>query len=681
MRFVVRKGTDPVARADGTLLKALGLPFGGVLKVGKTHVLVRAGATSESTAIYLGPFSLSNSGTSEGQPVDGVRAVLGAASVVVVDGDQLPIDGKVLVRSLQGRPLTSGDRVEVDGSYLGRSEPLPLSIRSVEPGGAGLVGAGTRFIGSKEPLPLGEKPTTTAPAQADREQPAQAITPPAPAGPTTAEALLAGLDAERDLLGGWLSLLTSHENLPAAWGLPRVAGIILEGRQGCGKSELVEAAALECGVKVHEIVVDTVFKPERLLDLLEAAVKIPGPAVIFVDRLEAVAGDEGLAPFRTQVGAVLRWFLDAVAEKVGLACVLGVTSKSNLDPAIAASPLLPRSLSIPPPDLNRRRLLFEAALARVPTDDIDFDMLAGRSAGFSGTDVIASVIHASTRLARAGGKLSTDDLVEAIRDTTPSLGSLSLGEMPNYGFDKVANLAEVKQRLIEAVVWPITEPGRFEAMGIDPPRGILLYGPPGTGKTFVVRALAHEAGAAFFPVKGAELLDKYVGESERGVREVFTRARAAAPSIIFFDEIDALAPVRGRSTTNVTDSVVAALLTEMDGITDRGNVAVIGATNRADLIDPALLRAGRFETQIELGLPDEEARRALIELSDVPFDPEVDRQRLASVTEGMSMADLAGVLREAALTALRQDRNARQVSWPHLVASIERWQRGKAAAG
>jgi transitional endoplasmic reticulum ATPase len=324
-------------------------------------------------------------------------------------------------------------------------------------------------------------------------------------------------------------------------------------------------------------------------------------------------------------------------------------------------------------------------LARVPTDQVDYDLLAARSAGFSGADVLASVIHASTGLARKArsgqaGKLTTDDILNAVKGTTPSLGSISLGEMPNYGFDKVANLDEVKQRLIEAVVWPVTEPGRFKSMGIDPPRGVLLYGPPGTGKTFVIRALAHEAGAAFFPVKGAELLDKYVGESERGVREVFARARAAAPSIIFFDEIDALAPVRGRSTTNVTDSVVAALLTEMDGVTDRGNVAVIGATNRADLIDPALLRAGRFETQIELGLPDPKARRALIDLSDVPFASDIDKEKLAEVTDGMSMADLAGVLREAALAALREDRDANQVEWKHLIGAIERWQRSRAAA-
>jgi transitional endoplasmic reticulum ATPase len=438
---------------------------------------------------------------------------------------------------------------------------------------------------------------------------------------------------------------------------------------------LVAAAASAAGASVHEVLVDQVFKPERLLDLLEAAVKTGAPPrVIFVDRLEAVTGEEGLAPYRTQVGAILRWFLDKVAGTAGLACILGITSRAHLDPAINSSPLLPRTLTVPPPDLRRRRLLFEAALARVPAGDIDYELLAARSAGFSASDVMAAVIQASSRLARRQGELTTERILAAIEETNPSLGSLSLGEMPNYGFDKVADLEEVKQRLVEAVVWPISEPDRFRAMGIDPPRGILLFGPPGTGKTFVIRALAHEAGAAFFPVKGAELLDKYVGESERAVREVFARARAAAPSIIFFDEIDALAPVRGRSVNNVTDSVVAALLTEMDGVTTRGEVAVIGATNRRDLIDPALLRAGRFEVQIELGLPDVGARRALLNVSDVPFAAEVDKDRLAEVTEGMSMADLAGTLREAALAALREDTRAREVRWQHLIGAIERWQ-------
>ena len=262
-------------------------------------------------------------------------------------------------------------------------------------------------------------------------------------------------------------------------------------------------------------------------------------------------------------------------------------------------------------------------------------------------------------------------LLEAAADTTPSLGSMPTGDVPSYGFEKVANLTEVKERLTESVIWPITDPDRFGRLGIEPPRGLLLFGPPGTGKTYVIRALAHESGAAFFPVKGAELLDKYVGESERGVREVFARARAAAPAIIFFDELDALAPVRGRSTNSVTDSVVAALLTEMDGVSDRGQVVVIGATNRKDLIDSALLRPGRLETHLELGLPETSARRALLGITDVPFDDDVDLDVLADQTEGLSFADLTGLLREAALAALRVDPTAPAVRLEHLEQALQ----------
>ena len=274
---------------------------------------------------------------------------------------------------------------------------------------------------------------------------------------------------------------------------------------------------------------------------------------------------------------------------------------------------------------------------------------------------------------RGGGRATTAILLEAIEGTTPSLGSVSLGEMPSYGFERVANLDEVKQRLTEAVIWPIQNPERFESMGIEPPRGILLHGPPGTGKTYVTRALAHEAGAAFFSVKGAELLDKFVGESERGVRELFQRARSVAPSIIFFDEFDALAPVRGNSNNSVTDSVVAALLTEIDGVADRGDVVVIGATNRKDLIDPALLRGGRLETHILLGLPPKPSRMALLKITDVPFADDVDLDRLADVTEGLSFADLTSLLREAALNVLRTDREELQVTWQDLEDALTRF--------
>ncbi len=658
MRFVVRPGSDPFAQADSTLLAAMGLPGGGVVKVGKTHVVVRPGQPPQPTALTLGPRTMANAGCSDGDTVDAVRALLPPAGRVVLEGDTLPLDAQAIAHALQGMPVTPGDTVAVDSAYAagGPDEVIELRIAAVDPTGPALVGGATVVVAAGEAATAVSKEPRAAPTTI----------------PTTSEALLAGLDAELEALAGWLALLTSPADLPAAWGLPRVAGVLLEGPAGVGKSELVSAAAEQAGATVTELSLELVFKPERLLDSLEKAAKgSPTPGVVFLDRLESVAGEEGM--FRTQTAAILRWFLDAVAERPRLACVLGVSSAARLDASITRSPLLPRSLSIPPPDVDRRRMLFEAGLARVPHAEIDYDQLAARTAGFSGVDILAAVVHASAKVARSGARVSQETMVEAVEETIPSLGTVQLGEVPTYGFERVADLAEVKQRLTEAVIWPMTDPARFERMNIEPPRGILLHGPPGTGKTFVVRALAHESGAAFFAVKGAELLDKFVGESERGVREVFARARAVAPAILFFDEVDALAPVRGRSTTTVSDSVVAALLTELDGVSGRGDIVVIGATNRKDLIDPALLRGGRFEVHIELGLPGPEGRRALLDITDVPFDPGVDLDAVVEATEGFSFADLAGALREAALNALRRDASALAVNAADMAAAIRRY--------
>ncbi|MDG2111651.1 MAG: ATP-binding protein, partial [Actinomycetota bacterium] len=610
MKFVLREGSGPEAHADSTLLRAIGLPGGGIVGLGRTHVFVRPGEVTSPTDLMVPAAALRNSGLDVGSGVEVSRAVLPAAQQLVVT--QVPSDGTTLIHGLHGRPMTRGDLVVIEAGYASAefaAEPISLYIVDVVPRGAAVVGPQTRIV-TPDANEAPDPPTRT-----------RAHTPgssAAPTAPTRTEALLAGLDNELDLLAGWFALLAGPGALADAWGLPDVAGVLVAGPDGCGKAELVRAAAARSGCKVVEIDVTLVFKADSLLDRLSAAVNnASGPTVILVDRLEAVTGDDALNTFRSQSLAILRWFLDSVASKPDLACVLGASTVGELHSSISASPLLPRSISIPPPDLARRRLLFQAAIANLPTDDVDLDQLAAISAGFSGADIVAATVQAGAALALNGGVADTSQLVEAIRAVTPSLGSVPVGEMTSFGFDRVANLDEVKQRLTEAVIWPVTQPERFAQLGIEPPKGVLLYGPPGTGKTFVVKALAHEAGAAFFSIKGAELLDKYVGESERGVRDVFERARAAAPSIMFFDEFDALAPVRGSSSTSVSDSVVAALLTELDGVGERGEVAVIAATNRRDLIDPALLRSGRFETHIELGLPAAAARRKMLDLTDV----------------------------------------------------------------
>jgi hypothetical protein len=351
MRFTLRIGTEAEARADGTLLTAMGLPGGGVVAIGSTHVLVRPGETPAPSDLTLPEHVLANAGLVAGTTSDVTRATLPPAAQVVVAGEALPIDGRHLTRALTGRPVSNGDRIHIPAGYGSEdAPPPPLEVVRVVPDDAALVTQATAFTTEDESI---APPLTTHDAGRVAGD-----------GPTTADALLAGLDTELEMLSAWISLLTSADRLPEAWGLPSVAGIVLEGPPGCGKSELVLAAAERAGATVREITVDLVFKPERLVDVLETAVKTTAtPAVLFVDRLDAVAGDDGM--FRTQVAAIMRWFLEAVGESDRLACVLGTSNRAALDDAVADSPMLPRTLSIPPPSIERRSLLFEAARHRL----------------------------------------------------------------------------------------------------------------------------------------------------------------------------------------------------------------------------------------------------------------------------------------------------------------------------
>ena len=315
----------------------------------------------------------------------------------------------------------------------------------------------------------------------------------------------------------------------------------------------------------------------------------------------------------------------------------------------------------------------------MPTGDLDLDEIAGRTPGFVVADLAALVREAALRAASRAStdgqppKLNQDDLVGALSVIRPLSRSASEElTVGNVTLDDVGDMAEAKQALTEAVLWPLQHPDTFARLGVDPPRGVLLYGPPGCGKTFVVRALASTGQLSVHAVKGSELMDKWVGASEKAVRELFRRARDSAPSLVFLDEVDALAPRRGQSfDSGVTDRVVAALLTELDGIDPLRDVVVLGATNRPDLIDPALLRPGRLERLVFVEPPDAAARREILRTAgkSIPLSDDVDLDEVAAELDGYSAADCVALLREAALTAMRRSIDAADVTAADLAAA------------
>jgi transitional endoplasmic reticulum ATPase len=344
----------------------------------------------------------------------------------------------------------------------------------------------------------------------------------------------------------------------------------------------------------------------------------------------------------------------------------------NVDARLRAPELCDRELGVSLPDAATRAALLEVLLRDVPVTDLKLDDIADRTPGFVVADLAALVREAALRAAArasADGRpptLTQDDLTGALSVIRPlSRSATEEVAVGSVTLDDVGDMVATKQALTEAVLWPLQHPDTFARLGVQPPRGVLLYGPPGCGKTFVVRALASSGRLSVHAVKGAELMDKWVGASEKAVRELFRRARDSAPSLVFLDEIDALAPRRGQShDSGVTDRVVAALLTELDGIDPLRDVVVLGATNRPDLIDPALLRPGRLEKLVFVEPPDGEARKDILRTAgkSIPLAPDVDLEALAGDLDGYSAADCVALLREAALAAMRRSIDAADVT-------------------
>ncbi|GGM30982.1 ATPase [Micromonospora sonchi] len=492
---------------------------------------------------------------------------------------------------------------------------------------------------------------------------------------------LPGLRSQAEELIELLDLGFHHREVLGRLGTTVALGVLVAGPAGSGKSALVRAVAAQVGARVQplwapEIAALSNSSAVGRLREVTAEVIAGGPAVLLVTDVEALAPADAPGP----VATVFRQCLAQVVQ-AGAAVVCTTSRPEAVDPALRAPDLLSLRIDVPLPDAALRREQLAVLTRPVPlAEDVRLDEVAGRTPGFVAADLAALVREAGVRAAlrqksAENPTVRMDDFTAALEVVRPTTMAAATLELARVTLDDVGDLVEVKQTLTESVLWPLTYPDTFARLGVQPPRGVLLYGPPGCGKTYLVTALAGTGRANVLSVKGAELLSKWVGESERAVRELFRRAREAAPTLIFLDEVDALAPVRGQATDGgTTDRVVAALLTELDGVEALRNVVVIGATNRPDLIDPALLRPGRLERLVYVPPPDAAARAEILRASarNVPLAEEVDLAALGAELDGFSAADCAALIREAALAAMRESLTATTVTAAHVEAARAR---------
>jgi transitional endoplasmic reticulum ATPase len=475
---------------------------------------------------------------------------------------------------------------------------------------------------------------------------------------------IGGLDEELDLIREMIEVPLSEPERFRRLGIDPPSGVLLHGPPGTGKTLIARAVANEV-----DAYFDTISGPEivskykgeseeRLREAFEQA-EANAPAILFIDEIDSIAGarDED-ADMENRVVAQLLTLMDGLEDR-GRVVVIGATNRvDTIDEALRRGGRFDREIEIGVPDEGGRREILDVHTREMPmTDDVDLDRVAGRTHGFVGADLQSLTTEAAMNALRREKEdpdVSREDYDAALAAVDPSAMREYVAESPAVTFDDVGGLEGAKETLTEAVQWPLVYGPLFDAAKTDPPTGVLLYGPPGTGKTLLARAVAGESGVNFVHVNGPELLDRYVGESEKAVREVFDRARQTAPSIVFLDEIDAIAGQRGE-THEVTERVVSQLLTELDGVTDNPNLVVLAATNRREGLDDALLRPGRLEQHVEVPNPDEAARRKILEVhtEGKPLGDDVDLDHLAQAAEGRSGADIEALVRAASMRAIR----------------------------
>ncbi|MGD9674079.1 MAG: CDC48 family AAA ATPase [Candidatus Nitrosocosmicus sp.] len=566
-----------------------------------------------------------------------------------------------LAEYLNGALMTKGDTIPI--SVMGRR--IDLVVISTHPSGPVIISDTTKIVVSEE---------TSKALQISQEGSSASIT----------YEDIGGLGDAVARVREMIELPLRHPELFKRLGVEAPKGVLLHGPPGTGKTLLAKAVANETNSNFFTIGGPEIMSKyhgeseERLRNVFQEAEK-NAPSIIFIDEIDSIAPkrEEVTGEVERRIVAQLLSLMDGMTSR-GKVVVIAATNRINaIDPALRRPGRFDREIEIGVPNRDGRLEVLQIHTRGMPLDkDVDLQKLADISHGFVGADLQALAKEAAMRALRrvlpdinlSSESIPLDtlrkiivrmqDFMEVIKETEPSAMREVFVEVPDIKWEDIGGLTAIKQELQEAVEWPLKYLNVFTYADATPPKGILLYGPPGTGKTLMAKAAANESEANFISIKGPELLSKWVGESEKGVREIFRKARQAAPCIIFFDELDAIAPTRGgdHGDSHVTERVISQLLTEMDGLEILTNVVVIAATNRPDIIDPALLRPGRFDRILYVSPPDRESRLQILKIhtKKKPLSEDVNVEDLADKTDGYTGADIASLASAAVMLALRE---------------------------
>lgn len=664
-----------IARIDQKTMQKLGISAGDVIEIvgKKTTSAIAWPAYSEDqgrTILRIDGFTRKNAGVAINEYVIARRGTVKNAISIALSpvGMRLNVDEdftNFVKTRLMERTFVEGDVTLV--MMLGQA--IPFTVTKTRPHGIVRMTYETNLQILTEP------------------------TPEAKGVPRTTYEDIGGLHEEIQRIREMVELPLRHPELFQRLGIEPPKGVLLHGPPGCGKTLLARAVASESeanffSINGPEIMSKFYGESEaRLREMFQQAQK-NSPSIIFIDELDAIAPkrEEVTGEVERRVVAQLLALMDGLAGRGNL-IVIGATNRPDaLDPALRRPGRFDREVEIGVPVKDARYEILQIHTRGMPlTEGVDLKKLAAMTHGYTGADLAALGRETAMKALRRylpeinleeerippsvleKMEIRMEDFTHAYKEITPTAMREVYVEVPTVHWDQVGGLEDVKEELKEAVEWPLKNPEVFSRMGIRPPKGILLFGPPGCGKTLLARAVATESEANFITIKGPEVFSKWVGESEKAIREVFRKGRMASPAVIFFDEIDSIVPKRGMGygDSGVTGRVISQLLTEIDGIISLEDIVVIAATNRPDIVDPAILRPGRFDRLIYVPEPQQKARLEILKLytKGMPLTKDVDLPRLAGMTKSYSGADIEALCREAALHALRNDFKSKQVTF------------------